>query len=62
MLRLLTYTLLPMAAAFALGYYSEQLHPALWVALVTTLVFSCMLVGDALLDGLDRAAHGKIPR
>ena len=61
-MKLAALLLIPLAVSFALGYYSSQLHPALWVALVTTLVFSCMLVGDALLDGLDRAAHGKIPR
>ena len=37
--------LLLLAAAFALGYYSSQLHPALLVALVTTLIFSVMWWG-----------------
>ena len=45
MIRLPALILLALAAAFALGYYSEQLPPALWRALTTTLLFSSMWWG-----------------
>ena len=56
MLRLLTYTLLALAVSFALSYYSSQMHPALWRALVTTLFTMVFWWGMAVmakwLDGL----------
>ena len=45
MMKLAALLLTPLATAFALGYYSSQIHPSLWVALVTVLVFSCMWWG-----------------
>ena len=45
MIRLPALVLLALAAAFALGYYSSQIPPALWRALVTTLLFSCLWWG-----------------
>ena len=44
-MKLAALLLIPLAVSFALGYYSSCMHPALWVALVTTLLFSSMWWG-----------------
>jgi hypothetical protein len=45
MAKLTVLLLVPLAVSFALGYYREQAHPALWRALVTTLMFSAVWWG-----------------
>ena len=45
MIRFPALILLALAVAFLLGYYRGQTHPALWRALTTALLFSCMWWG-----------------
>ena len=45
MVRIVGLLIAALAVSFALGYYSSQMPPALWRALVTILIFSCMWWG-----------------
>ena len=49
MAKLAAALLLAMSAAFALGYYSEQLPPALWRALVKILFTAVFYWGTAVM-------------